>query len=416
MRPELAFELRRAREARGISLRTLGRMAGISSSSLSRWELGSAAPNEEILGTLSQILRAPLSNSIQGKIEFKAVHKGALLRSLRVRGGMSLFDAAQQFGFSPSALSRWESGQRGANSEVVKTYAKAFPITDDELEALQTGQAIQPFATVGERQVETIIADLRNLRLKGVYGPLDLEYLAAEASLPKNEISLRMRLLDAYVERLEWEFRHQEATSWARRNLELARSSNDYSSVGRSIRAICRHMITDLHKEEEGLAYLADAMQRTKGLACEGVVVREAADRMAQAGRFSESWHTLQIAWQASLPEAREQQYSDCDFLAASIAIAFNRPKIALKTLSSARHPDPYMQSFLVQLEARARHALGDYVGCQSTLENGIQSLDQPGLRHFTAGLVERLKLISGKPYQPLLWHWKSSKSRALAV
>jgi transcriptional regulator with XRE-family HTH domain len=413
---DLAVQLKRSREARGLSLRSLGRISGFSSSTIHRWETGIGSPDGDALQRLSGVLRAQLATAPPGRIALNAFHRGALLRALRVRSRFSLFDAARSFEFSPGATSRWESGHREPSQEVIGLYVGAFRPTAEEAQALETGQTEDPLPNLSEEELSTMIVRLRELKLSDNYEPQDLSYLAADAALERGDLRLRMQLFDAYIERLEWEYRHREAYQWARLNLELARKARDFNFVGRAVRAVTHQLTTEERKPEQAIAFLTRALEATKGSASEEMVAREAADRMAHAGHFSEAFKTLrQVFMRGALGEA-DGTPSDHRFLKASIATATGRFDTTLNVLSEADHPDPYMKTFKTQLEAEARHALGDRSGCERVLEEGIRVLDRPGLGHFSSGLVDRLKVVSKEPYRPDLWKWKSSLSRKPSV
>lgn len=209
-----------------------------------------------------------------------------------------------------------------------------------------------------------------------------------------------MQLVDAYIEQLEWEYRHREAAYWARRNLEMARESQDFNFVGRAVRITVEQLITDRRRVDEGLQFLTQAVEWTRGSASEAIVAREFADRLAQAGKVAPLSGALRLAIDRSGPV-------DERMLRASVANAVGKHVAALNLLTETSHPDPYMKNHVVQLEAEARHAIGDYRQSVRVLENGIRLLDRPGTRHFSKGLQVRLASIAGKPYSPELWKWR---------
>lgn len=166
-----ALLIRSAREAKGLSLRTVGRMIGVSRTTVSRWEAGAISPTTVLLVRLGQILDTPLVSGNSGRVVLGDVQLGALLRALRSRAGVTQGEAAAMFACSKPAISRWEAGERAAGREVARLYAEAFGAIPAEALALQTGEMDNPLIRPSVVSLTDWIEEMRTRRLQeGEFG------------------------------------------------------------------------------------------------------------------------------------------------------------------------------------------------------------------------------------------------------
>jgi hypothetical protein len=206
--------------------------------------------------------------------------------------------------------------------------------------------------------LESVIVEWRELKVQGQYRRLDLEYLAADAAISSKDVRHKLQLADAYIERMEWEYRHREAYRWAERSLERAHAAHEYDHIGRAVRSIAHQLFTEVHKPQEGLRFVTRMMDVVRGSASLEIVAREAADRLAQAGMHGEAQEAVNLA----IDSARRSPSKTADprYLRATFALAEGRYIQAVDAITGTRHSDPYMTTFSAQVEAEAHHALGD--------------------------------------------------------
>ena len=121
-------EIRRLRQARGLSLRGLARLAGISASALSRWEAEKRLPN---IPELDAVLNALETSEPQKRAVLRLINApravqrlrafggdapsylgggGDLLWAMRQRNGWTQAQTAQAAGVTQAQIARWESG------------------------------------------------------------------------------------------------------------------------------------------------------------------------------------------------------------------------------------------------------------------------------------------------------------------
>lgn len=148
--------LRRWRTERGLSQNVLAARAGISASTLSRWESGTTSPSipewEATLTALGlptkhfhetlPLLAAPRAVRQLRKDTGSCAPPvgGDLLRAMRMRRGMTQAEVASHLGVPQNAIARWERSETWPDNECLHAlcyHLKAFP---EEVTALTVGR------------------------------------------------------------------------------------------------------------------------------------------------------------------------------------------------------------------------------------------------------------------------------------
>ncbi len=142
----LGARMREARKAKGLSLRQVAKAIGISSSTLSSYELGSRPISLPDLELFAYQIEVPLQTLLSGKstpssakMDFdqgmmRSLRKrmiGASLRSHRKQAGKAIRELASELGLPPSRISAYERGERTIPIPELETIIKALGCTID---------------------------------------------------------------------------------------------------------------------------------------------------------------------------------------------------------------------------------------------------------------------------------------------
>ncbi|MBC8137678.1 MAG: transcriptional regulator [Fibrella sp.] len=159
--------LKQWRAERGFSLGTLAVRAGLSKSTLSRWEAGLRQPSmpelEAILAALTVTpsqrrdalagIRAPRAvQTLRGSNSGDTMPPiaGDLLKALRRRSGRTLDEAARAVGVAHSTLLRWERGESHPSTEHLHALCHALGAHALEVSALTAGGTWLGLEGIGE--------------------------------------------------------------------------------------------------------------------------------------------------------------------------------------------------------------------------------------------------------------------------
>jgi transcriptional regulator with XRE-family HTH domain len=242
------------RRSRLLSMDRLARMAGISASTISRWEAGLHAPCVMELDAVLAALDASARETRQAYASIQAPRAvevlrlaaapdtlfsgsapsaGDLLRAIRQRGGQSLERAADAVRVNPSTLSRWERCVSWPAPGKVGEICRQFRVHDDEICALSNGRYSLLCRDEPLRPVSHLDAALQSLAHRVVHGhahPLDCAFLTLGARLWRHDLTNCRHALgllrDAYTWHAYWlceQERHCEALPPARLALDLQR-------------------------------------------------------------------------------------------------------------------------------------------------------------------------------------------------
>lgn len=108
-------KIRKERERRGLSLRRLAALAGLSPAYLSRLERGQRGLSDAAADRLETALEAAPIRVVMD------------WRALRERSGLSPRETGRRAGVDAAMLSRVERGERRATCDVARRLAKALP-------------------------------------------------------------------------------------------------------------------------------------------------------------------------------------------------------------------------------------------------------------------------------------------------
>jgi transcriptional regulator with XRE-family HTH domain len=193
----IAALLRDWRQQRGLSQGGLARNAGVSTSTLSRWEAGRRQPSMPELERVLAALRVPEPQrlaalkavqapraliSVQEQAGDSPPVTGDLLRAMRLRRGWTQAALASRIGVRQGMLAKWERSQDWPGAERLQALCYELGAHPQELAALTSGRLwLKGAAEIEETSAERIYWSPRPLR--------ELRFLAAEAHLW--ELSLR---------------------------------------------------------------------------------------------------------------------------------------------------------------------------------------------------------------------------------
>ena len=130
--------LRELRKERGLTLRQLNNLTGISDVNLSRYERGVNQPREQAWKKLSDYYNAPIpylkgtSKEVDTYLE-SMVDKNLRLKELRKNKGLTLKDIQEQTGIKRSTYSDYENENTEPNIKTLIALADYFDVSIDYL-------------------------------------------------------------------------------------------------------------------------------------------------------------------------------------------------------------------------------------------------------------------------------------------
>jgi transcriptional regulator with XRE-family HTH domain len=140
------------RTLRGISLGSLSARAGVSKSTLSRWEMGKQLPYAPQLTATLEALRVPTKERDffwaqiacpRAIAQLKSEnHPGGneILRALRLRADIAQSEVATRLGISRASLARWENGSAWPTDEQLQQLCCLLEASREEIEFLAKRQ------------------------------------------------------------------------------------------------------------------------------------------------------------------------------------------------------------------------------------------------------------------------------------
>lgn len=121
-------KLRAIRTRANITVENLAAALQVSSSTVRKWELGTASPRPAHLAALSDVLDRPTE-------EFLRSPENRQLRQLRESAGLTLQAAAKAAGVGTSTVNRVELGSQRPGSPLLQALAAVYGVTTAELES-----------------------------------------------------------------------------------------------------------------------------------------------------------------------------------------------------------------------------------------------------------------------------------------
>lgn len=233
------------RTSKKLSGADLARQAGISRTTLTRWEAGQTQPR---ITELEAVLSALDASPVQRREVFACLEapravlhlremagvalplRGDLLRAMRLRQGWTQQQTAQRAGIAQSTLARWERTEDWPSAERLHTLCYTLHAQDAELIALTQGlvtAALPREALLDNESVRIQVAP-------SLFGsPLaDVEFLSLEAQLwhlAQKEAAAHHQLSYTYGCHARFLMEHQrmtEAAGYVERIYQLARSGH----------------------------------------------------------------------------------------------------------------------------------------------------------------------------------------------
>lgn len=120
--------IRALREERGYSLADFAQKAGISVSYLSEIERGAKKPSLQTMERIARALNVSKAELVQLSYSSKGLNLGERLRLLRQDRGLTLAEAAEEAGISPSYLSEIERGAVYPSTQTLKRLADSLGV------------------------------------------------------------------------------------------------------------------------------------------------------------------------------------------------------------------------------------------------------------------------------------------------
>jgi len=376
--------LQSRRLGRRISQRALADRAGISGSTLSRWENGSSVPSIPELEAVLQVLRATSAERtkalslIARPRSFRILSgpaplvSGSLLRAMRLRSGRTQADVAAQVGVSQSVLAKWEASEAWPSTERLQCLCFELGALPGEVVALTTGRfASPPFGS----PIDEIDAVYRWLLIKDDL--VDLRFLSllrfletrTNLSVGEREMLGQFHIDYAYV--LNEGGRAREAKVQAEKSLALE------SETTTSPRAFgCQ-------------IYIAQGLVQSGG---KGVrrAIRQLTELLGRPApnRGFRSWALLDL----SNALARDGR----------IELAWERSEEA-RRLTKHGNGSPSPEDLLY--DAQFHLLVNDATAAMSLLSENTRSFEQRDVWHVRAHLLQGRALISLRQFEDALSH-----------
>lgn len=126
----LSMQLKKYRNARGVTQKDLADFLGVSQQAIAKWETDKATPDPYMLEKISDYFCISIDELI-GKEERRTI--GKRLKFFRERAGYNQLEFAKKINISNSTLSQYEAGNRGIDDTTKIEIAKLLNISIAEL-------------------------------------------------------------------------------------------------------------------------------------------------------------------------------------------------------------------------------------------------------------------------------------------
>jgi transcriptional regulator with XRE-family HTH domain len=395
--------IRNLRTARGMTLRGLAKAAGIAPGTISYWESGKTQPRVPELDVVLDALQCPESlrreaytlinapravaklrhtaslASVLGEEELAWLPaSGDLLRSLRMRQGLTLEQAAAKLGVQPSTISRWEHSKSLSSENRLIDYCHLLNACTEERNALTNLFLNFPLDGVKSRlsleELEQRLEQLRQDALHGETAQMELRFLALERQLwpraDRHQAAWHL-LARTYVWHAQW-------LLWQERLSEAGQVAEYALNMFRRERRPQRYWIRAIHVYA---TYLADGGKRVKpGVAAgyvqdwlpaacwpdmEAWMYHNLATYQMRVGQVADALASVEKAQAAAERSANPIaiRNSGCD--SAAILLQVGRPEEAIAWLSTEEQPNIYHRVYEAHIWATALLMLGDKSGAE---------------------------------------------------
>ena len=151
--PRTMPEVRRLRDAQGLSQTALARAAGVSSHTVRQWENRGRCPWRSTLEAVAAALNVdaaaldPACWATRTKERYGADPAGMALQRLRRAAGLSVDDVTRAIGTTRSAVGHWESGSGSPHPRYRDTLARLYGVEALPLPAKRVARETPPAPT-----------------------------------------------------------------------------------------------------------------------------------------------------------------------------------------------------------------------------------------------------------------------------
>lgn len=418
--------IRKLRTARGMSLRRLAKAAGIAPGTISYWEAGRVQPRipelDAVLDALDCLeslrreayahINAPralaklrdtalLTKDLPGEDPVWLPASGDLLRSLRLRRGLTLERAATMLGVQPSTISRWEQSKTLSSESRLEAYCSLLCAYPEERDALTNIFLHPPSCNenggLSPEALEQRLEQLRQDAMRGVSALMDLRFLTLERQLWPRADQHRAAwhlLVRTYVWHAQW-------LLWRERLAEAGRTAEYALNMIRGEQRPQRYWMRAVHVYA---TYLADGGKRERPAVAAGCVqnwlsaalwpdmeawmYHNLATYQMRVGQPGDALASVEKATAAADRSGNPTaiRNSGCD--SAVILLQVGRPEEARSLLSTEEQPNIYHRIHEAHTWATALLMLKDKSGAEEWVRRVVEIRQA---NHLSVGYVKAL-------------------------
>jgi len=421
---QLGDYMRQLRRSQRLTLAQLSATAGVSLSTLNRWETGAFQPRlAELEATLRALGAAPSQREqVLALVEApRAVARmreeaqereadlmglaghaptaGDLLRAMRLRQGMTLEQVAAGLGVAPRSVRRWEQSETALPLERLDDLCRLLAVTAEERVALSqqrlwlwTPEWQSPLS------LEAALDQCKRLTAQMSHGDtalMDLRFLSLEAQLwpqaAKNAAARRVlaRAFTTHAQYLLVTGRSSEVQVYSDRALDLVVGKFKpedwwFLPVHASGAVLAPHLGT-LLRNRRRVEYLRRWLDLTDDRIWQTGLYRDMAQYASESGHFEAA-----LGWISQAEALAERLYPASLYLSrhvhANVLLAAGRPREAFRRLPSPEAAEFSVHQELYDANQRVEvmRALGDHTGAQDWLNRAYALCREHGLS--TAG------------------------------
>jgi transcriptional regulator with XRE-family HTH domain len=419
---QLGDYLRQLRRSQRLTLAQLSATAGVSLSTLNRWETGAFQPR---LAELEATLRALGVASAQRERALSLVEApravarlreeaeerqdglvglaghapttGDLLRAMRLRRRLTLEQAAAGLGVAPRSVRRWEQSEAALPEERIDDLCRLLSVTAEERMALSqqrlwlwTPEWQSPLSLeAAEQQCERLGGQIS----RGNTALMDLRLLTLEAQLwpqaAKNAAARRVlaRTFTTHAHYLLLAGRATEISAYSDRALDLLAGKSApepwwYAAVHATGYVLASHLEAP-QRNRRRVEYLRRWLDVTDDPAWQTNLYRDMAQYASGAGHFEAALGWIGQA-QASAERLSENPLTLhlAKHVHANVLLAAGRPREALRKQPSPEEAGLTVYQRLYEADQRVEilQALGDHTGAQDWLNRAYALCREHGL------------------------------------
>ncbi len=414
----IPFVIQEARRHQKLSLEALARQAGVSKSTLSRWESGKTRPYAPELARVLEFLAIPEATQRQcfqqlgtsqaerylaqtiSEEQKLPVSGGELLRALRQRAHRSQADTARAVGVTQALLSRWENNDCWPEPDRLQALCLALGATELE----EKGLATRAWQNHEELPLDKDALEAVISQLEVAPFDVDLHYLAVASRYwtiyKQNRISESdaLAVWGHFANHLGWHQKYNEALRVSQRvcdglkreSLQLSRGqflalSAMTDSLSRTKLKVAREIL---------LAFESRINHQDRSDWCQDV-----SEKFATGGQVDRACFYLEKSIQSAPSLTRELHARR---QSAQQLCEFGQPTMALEKLdicpsmpqNTGKNFVVYDQAHRALIRGIALHQLGDKLEASASLQSVLPLLAThpfPGLTRLAHQLTHAL-------------------------